>query len=79
VVIELLRQKIYSGTLLGEVVDVFPVRGIQRNGFRLDENVVISKRWNGCLLELDLARLLNDDCVVFGHFVSSGGSSFAEK
>ncbi len=69
----------YSGTPLGEVVAGCPVRGIQRNGFRLDENVVISKRWNGGLLELDLARLLNDDCVVFGHFVSSDGSSFAEK
>jgi hypothetical protein len=26
-------------------------------------------------LEFDLARLLNDDCVVFRHFASSGGSS----
>jgi hypothetical protein len=79
VVIEGLRQKIYSGTLLGEVVDMYPVRGIQRNGFRLDENVVISKGWNGRLLALDLTRLLNDDCVVFGHFGSSCSSSFAEK
>jgi len=47
---------------------MLPVGGVQSNEFGFDEDVIISKFGNGGLLDLSLSGLLNDNCVVLGHF-----------